>query len=87
MVVPADLVVLAIGFSGPEMGGAAAELGITLDERGNIAVDRHYATAADGIFCAGDAMRGASLIVWAIADGRKAAHAIDRYLASHPRSS
>jgi glutamate synthase (NADPH/NADH) small chain len=80
-VIPADLVILAIGFAGPELGGAAAELGVALDGRGNLAVDRAFATAAPGVYAAGDAMRGASLIVWAIADGRAAARSIDRHLA------
>jgi glutamate synthase (NADPH) small chain len=82
LVIPADLVILAIGFSGPELGSAAAELGLELDRRGNVAVGRDGATGADGVYCAGDAMRGASLIVWAIADGRAAARAIDRDLAA-----
>jgi glutamate synthase (NADPH/NADH) small chain len=80
--IPADMVILAIGFSGPELGGAAAELGVELDRRGNIAVGPDFATRAEGVFCAGDAMRGASLIVWAIADGRRAARSIDAYLAA-----
>jgi len=84
VVVPADLVVLAIGFAGPELGTAAAELGVALDPRGNVAVGPDFATAADGVFAAGDAMRGASLIVWAIADGRGAARAIERYLTARP---
>jgi glutamate synthase (NADPH) small chain len=81
LTIPTDLVILAIGFAGPDLGAAAAELGLHLDQRGNVAVDASFATGADGVYCAGDAMRGASLIVWAIADGRKAARAIDRYLA------
>jgi glutamate synthase (NADPH/NADH) small chain len=81
LTIPADMVVLAIGFSGPDLSGAADELGLRLDKRGNVAVGPDFATAADGVYCAGDAMRGASLIVWAIADGRRAARAIDRYLA------
>jgi glutamate synthase (NADPH/NADH) small chain len=81
MLIPADMVILAIGFAGPELGGAAAELGLGLDERGNVTADGEGATAADGVFAAGDAMRGASLIVWAIADGRRAARGIERYLA------
>jgi glutamate synthase (NADPH) small chain len=79
--IPADMVILAIGFAGPELGGAAEELGLTLDPRGNVTVEGDGATAADGVYCAGDAMRGASLIVWAIADGRRAARGIERHLA------
>jgi len=81
LVIPTDMVILAIGFSGPDLGPAAAELGLELDARGNVAVDQHGAAAA-GVFCAGDAMRGASLIVWAIADGRRAARGIERYLSA-----
>ena len=80
LVVPADLVILAIGFAGPELAGAE-RLGVGLDGRGNLAVDGELA-AADGVFAAGDAIRGASLLVWAIADGRRAARAIERYLAA-----
>ena len=80
--IPSDMVILAIGFAGPELGAAAAELGLTLDRRGNVAVGADGATAGEGVFCAGDAMRGASLIVWSIADGRRAARAIESYLAA-----
>ncbi|HLU66328.1 MAG TPA: glutamate synthase subunit beta [Kofleriaceae bacterium] len=81
--IPADLVILAIGFEGPEDCGLAAELGVALTPRGRVAVNDH-ATSVDGVFAAGDAMRGASLIVWAIADGRNAARAVDRHLAALP---
>ena len=82
--IPADLVILAIGFTGPEDGGLQAELGLARTPRGAIAVDADFATSAPGVFAAGDAMRGASLIVWAIADGRAAARSVDRYLAALP---
>ncbi|MET8010364.1 glutamate synthase subunit beta [Streptomyces sp. NPDC005271] len=81
-VLPADLVLLALGFRGPERdSGLFEQLGLELDARGNIARDASFATAADGVFVAGDAGRGQSLIVWAIAEGRSAAAAVDRYLA------
>ena len=80
LTVPADMVLLAMGFVGPEVGGAVEELGLSLDRRGNIAVDANHATSASGVFCAGDAARGASLIVWAIAEGRETAAAVNRYL-------
>jgi glutamate synthase (NADPH) small chain len=78
--IPAGLVLLAMGFTGPEPGGLVEQLGVELDERGTIARDAAYATSVDGVFVAGDAGRGQSLIVWAIAEGRAAAAAVDRYL-------
>ena len=75
-----DLVLLAMGFSGAEQDGLLAGLGISLNERGNVPRDDGYATAVPGIFVAGDMGRGQSLIVWAIAEGRSAAAAADRYL-------
>jgi glutamate synthase (NADPH/NADH) small chain len=78
--IPAQLVLLAMGFTGPERGGLVEQLGVDLDERGNIARDSSYASSVDGVFVAGDAGRGQSLIVWAIAEGRAAAAAVDRYL-------
>jgi glutamate synthase (NADPH/NADH) small chain len=77
---PADLVLLAMGFTGPEQGPLVGALGVELDERGNVRRDEHYATTARGVFVAGDAGRGQSLIVWAIAEGRAAAAAIDAHL-------
>jgi glutamate synthase (NADPH/NADH) small chain len=77
---PAQLVLLAMGFTGPRREGVVEQLGVELDERGNIARDAAYATSVDGVFVAGDAGRGQSLIVWAIAEGRSAAAAVDRYL-------
>ena len=77
---PADLVFLAMGFVGPEHEGFLDQLGVGYDQRGNVARDQRYATDVDGVFVAGDAGRGQSLIVWAIAEGRAAASAVDAYL-------
>ena len=77
---PADFVFLAMGFTGVEPGGLVDQLGLELDARGNIARNDAYATNVDGVFVAGDAGRGQSLIVWAIAEGRSAAAAVDHYL-------
>jgi glutamate synthase (NADPH) small chain len=76
----ADLVLIAMGFVGPEVNGCVAELGLGLDARGNVAVDASFATTAEGVFACGDMVRGQSLIVWAIAEGRSAAAGVDRYL-------
>ena len=78
--IPVDTLILALGFTGPDTGALTAELGIALDARGNIAVDARYATSVPGIYCAGDAHRGASLIVWAIAEGRELARHVDAAL-------
>jgi len=78
--IPADLVLLALGFAGPETEAFGEQLPLPLDPRGNIERDGEYATSESGVFVAGDAGRGQSLIVWAIAEGRAAASAIDRYL-------
>ena len=78
--IPADLVLLAMGFVGPEKGGLLDSLGVTLSERGNVARDGQWMTNVKGVFTAGDMQRGQSLIVWAIAEGRSAARAIDQYL-------
>jgi glutamate synthase (NADPH/NADH) small chain len=77
---PAQLVLLAMGFTGPQREGVVEQLGVELDERGNVARDASYASSVDGVFVAGDAGRGQSLIVWAIAEGRAAAAAVDRFL-------
>ena len=79
-VIPADLVLLAMGFVGPETGSVVAQLGCDLDERGNIVRDQSYMSSVEGVFVAGDAGRGQSLIVWAIAEGRSAAAAVDAWL-------
>jgi len=76
----ADLVLLAMGFTGPERGGLLEQLGVELDPRGAVARDAAYQSSVEGVFVAGDAGRGQSLIVWAIAEGRAAASAVDRYL-------
>ncbi len=76
----ADLVLLAMGFTGPVREGAIEQLGVTLDGRGNVAAE-DFQTSVEGVFAAGDARRGQSLIVWAIAEGRRAATAIDRFMA------
>ncbi|MGI9155595.1 MAG: glutamate synthase subunit beta [Marmoricola sp.] len=78
--VPAELVLFAMGFTGPETDGVVAQLGPELDDRGNIARDASYMTSRPGVFVAGDAGRGQSLIVWAIAEGRAAAAAVDAWL-------
>ncbi len=78
--IPAQLVLFAMGFTGPETAGMVAELGLELDERSNIKRDSSYATNVPGVFVAGDAGRGQSLIVWAIAEGRAAASSVDAYL-------
>jgi glutamate synthase (NADPH/NADH) small chain len=79
-VIPADLVFLALGFTGPEKSQLLTQLEVEVDERGNIKRDQYYATATEGVFICGDAGRGQSLIVWAIAEGRSAAASVDKYL-------
>ncbi|RJS47001.1 glutamate synthase subunit beta [Nocardioides cavernaquae] len=76
----AELVLFAMGFVGPEKPGVIEQLGVELDERGNVKRDLDYASSVDGVYVAGDAGRGQSLIVWAIAEGRSAAAAVDKYL-------
>ena len=78
--IPAELVLLAMGFTGPQQEGLVEQLGVELDERGNIVRDDSYTSSVPGVFVAGDAGRGQSLIVWAIAEGRAAAAAVDRHL-------
>ncbi|WP_433506801.1 glutamate synthase subunit beta [Pseudonocardia halophobica] len=78
--IPADLVLLAMGFVGPEKGKLLSELGVELDERGNVARDQNYMSSVDGVFVAGDMGRGQSLIVWAISEGRSAAAGVDAFL-------
>ena len=77
---PADLVLLALGFVGPEKGSWLDQMGLNYDDRGNVARDEHYKTSADGVFVAGDMGRGQSLIVWAIAEGRACAAGVDAFL-------
>ncbi len=76
----ADLVLLAMGFLGPERSGIFERLGVKITERGNVRRDENWMTSTPGVFTAGDMQRGQSLIVWAIAEGRSAARGIDRYL-------
>ena len=78
--IPAQLVLLAMGFLGPEQSGLVEQLGLETDERSNIARDAAFMTSEPGVFVAGDAGRGQSLIVWAIAEGRSAANGVDAYL-------
>jgi glutamate synthase (NADPH/NADH) small chain len=77
---PADFAFLAMGFTGPEKSALTDQLEVKLDDRGNIARDSSFQTSEEGVFVAGDAGRGQSLIVWAIAEGRSAAAAVDMYL-------
>lgn len=79
--IPAQLVLLAMGFTGPERGPLVEQLGVELDGRGNISRTEDYMTTVPGVFVAGDAGRGQSLIVWAIAEGRACAAGVDRWLA------
>ena len=76
----ADLVLLAMGFTGPVRNGMLEQFGVVVDPRGNVATDDQYATSVPGVFAAGDMRRGQSLVVWAIAEGRKAAASVDTYL-------
>ncbi len=76
----ADLVLLAMGFLGPERNGMLGQLGVNINERGNVATDTEKMTSIPGIFAAGDMSRGQSLVVWAIREGRNAARSIDKYL-------
>jgi glutamate synthase (NADPH/NADH) small chain len=83
-----DLVLLAMGFTGPVKSGLLDQLGVTLDPRGNVATDANYMSSVPGVFAAGDLRRGQSLVVWAIAEGRQAAASVDSYLrSSGPRKN
>ena len=79
----ADLVLLAMGFVGPERAGLLSDLGVEVTDRGNVARNAEFETSVPGVFVAGDMGRGQSLIVWAIAEGRAAAAGVDRYLMGH----
>jgi glutamate synthase (NADPH/NADH) small chain len=81
----ADLVLLAMGFLGPVKNGMIEQLGAKLDSRGNVAADERYMSSVEGVFAAGDMRRGQSLVVWAIAEGRKAARGIDQWLMGETR--
>jgi glutamate synthase (NADPH/NADH) small chain len=78
--IPAQAAFLAMGFTGPERSGLIDQLGLTCAEGGSVTRNPDYSTDVDGVFIAGDAGRGQSLIVWAIAEGRAAAASVDRYL-------
>ncbi len=80
---PCDLVLLAMGFTGPQTDGLLDRLGVELNARGNVTRDQRWATNVENVFVCGDAGRGQSLIVWAIAEGRAAAAAVDRHLMGH----
>jgi glutamate synthase (NADPH) small chain len=77
---PADLVLLAMGFVHPEREGVVEQLGVELDQRGNVRIDKSCMASVPGVFAAGDCQRGQSLVVWAIADGRRAARGVDQFL-------
>ena len=83
--IPCDLALLAMGFTGAEKPGLLEDLGVTFDARGNVARDASFQTTVPGVFAAGDMGRGQSLIVWAIAEGRSAASAVDQHLRARPR--
>ncbi len=83
--IPAELVLFAMGFVGPEKAGLVEQLGVDLDERGNVARGKDYQTSVPGVFVAGDAGRGQSLIVWAIAEGRAARRRSTRTSPARPR--
>ncbi|HVK06977.1 MAG TPA: glutamate synthase subunit beta [Armatimonadaceae bacterium] len=76
----ADLVLIAIGYEGPQKGDLLDKLGVAYTDRGSVATGQDYQTSVPGVFAAGDSHRGQSLIVWAIAEGREAAHGVDKYL-------
>ena len=84
-IIPADLVFLSLGFTGPEPAGLADQVHTEFDERSNIRRDGYYMTNTPGVFAAGDAGRGQSLIVWAIAEGRACAAAVDKWLEGSTR--
>ena len=79
-IIDCDLALLAMGFVGPEKPGMLEQLGVELNDRGNVIADENWMTSVEGVFTAGDMQRGQSLIVWAIAEGRSAASAVDKYL-------
>jgi glutamate synthase (NADPH/NADH) small chain len=82
---PAQMVLLALGFLGPETEGLLSQLGVAINERGNVAVAQDQMTSVPKIFSAGDMSRGQSLVVWAIADGRRAAKGIDKFFSREMR--
>ncbi len=84
MVIPCELVLLAMGFVGPERAGIVEQLGLTLDARGNVRTDASGATNVSGVIASGHTSRGQSLVVWAIADGRRVAAGVDAWLRRAP---
>ncbi len=82
----ADLVLIAMGFVGPARNGMIDQLGVNLDPRGNVATDQNNMSSVPGVFAAGDMRRGQSLVVWAIAEGRKTAASVDAYLQTNPET-
>jgi glutamate synthase (NADPH/NADH) small chain len=78
-----DLVLLALGFLGPERPGLLTDLGVQLTDRGNVAVDRNWMSTVPGVFACGDMRRGQSLVVWAIWEGRECARGVDAFLMGH----
>jgi glutamate synthase (NADPH/NADH) small chain len=78
--VEADMAILAMGFTGPVKTGLIEDLGVKLNPRGAVWIDENRMTNIPGVFAAGDMSRGASLVVWAIRDGREAAKGVDQYL-------
>ena len=78
--IEADIVILAMGFLHPEHTGPVNELGITLDERGNVKTGENYMTSIRNVFAAGDMRKGQSLVVWAVSEGRRSAYYIDKHL-------
>jgi glutamate synthase (NADPH/NADH) small chain len=83
--IPADLVLLAMGFTGPVKAGLLEQLGVAFDAHGNVQTGEDYQTSVPGVFAAGDLRRGQSLVVWAIAEGRKAARSVDLWLMGETR--
>jgi len=79
-IIDADIALIAMGFLGPVRNGMIEQLGVQLDQRGNVQTDANYATSVPGVFAAGDMRRGQSLVVWAIAEGRRAAACVDQFL-------
>ena len=84
-VIEADLVLLAMGFTGPVRGGMLEQLGVALDGRGNVATNESNMTSVDGVFAAGDMRRGQSLVVWAISEGRKTAAGVTPTCSASPK--
>lgn len=77
---PVQMILLAMGFLGPETDGLLSQLGVHINDRGNVTVDNDQMTTVSQVFAAGDMTRGQSLVVWAIADGRRAAKGVDKFL-------